>query len=298
MKKWIDVLKGMAIGVANIIPGVSGGTMAFILGIYERLTESIGEFFTNKEKRMEYLWFLIRIALGAGLGILLFAKLIRFLLDSPLFQVPTFFFFGGLIAGSVPFILKAHSDMKANPDRIALLLVALVLVVVSALLGEGKSQVLVPKVVATLDLHVLQVQITSLSVGRVFWLFLCGFFAAASMIVPGFSGSALLVTLGEYRHFLDYIDQYMITPLAVAGLGGVLGILAAARLIDWLLKHYPARTLYFILGLILASLFQIFLEARPFFRMEVLPLILDVVFLSVGFGVALGFSGIKKEGGK
>lgn len=295
MKSWADILKGLAIGVANIIPGVSGGTMAFILGIYEKLTEAIGEFFTNKSKRAEYFWFLLRIALGAGLGILLFAKLIDFLLHSSTFQVPTFFFFAGLIAGSIPFILKSHHDMNATPDRIIILMIALALVVISALLGEGKTKEIVPHVVATLDLHVVQIQLTSLSIGRVFWLLFCGFFASASMIVPGFSGSALLVTLGEYRHVVEYLNQLNITPLFVLGIGGVLGILAVARLIDWLLKHHTARTLYFILGLMIASLFQIFMEARPDFNFAVVTLVLDVVFLTVGFGLAFGFSKINKE---
>lgn len=104
---FVNILKGIFIGGANVIPGVSGGTIAFILGIYDKLTEAIAEFFTATfEKKKEYLVFLIQIGIGVLLGIVLFAKIIGFMYER--YKEPTSFFFIGLILASLPMILEEN----------------------------------------------------------------------------------------------------------------------------------------------------------------------------------------------
>ena len=111
-KDAILMLKGGAIGIANIIPGVSGGTLAVVLGIYEYLIESISNIATDKEKRKEYLLFIVKVAIGAVVVVFLTATLMKFLLEN--YNIYTNLAFAGLIAGSIPSIYKSHKDMNLN----------------------------------------------------------------------------------------------------------------------------------------------------------------------------------------
>lgn len=276
LKHLVIAAKGVVVGIANVIPGVSGGTMAFILGIYEELTESIGNFFTNREKRKEYLVFLIVIAIGAAAGILLFARVVTILMEHA--RVATYFLFLGLIAGSVPAIIKFHSDMQARPGRIMLFAAGVILVVLATLLGPGahtagKATTSLPAAAAP----------TGVNIGYGLWLALCGFLAAGSMIVPGFSGSALLVSLGEYRNILAFVDQRMLVPVACVGIGAVLGILVFAKVIDFCLKRFPAATFYFILGLVAGSFFQVFNTISGDLNMSALWWLISCAAFAAGF---------------
>lgn len=291
MKQLVLFLKGVAVGVANIIPGVSGGTIAFITGIYDELMESIGRFFSNKSKRKSYFIFLFVVGAGAVVGIVLFARLLSFLLAHQ--AMPTYLFFFGLIAGSIPFILHAHHDMKFTFSRGLSLLIGFVLVMALIIFsGQNPALTRAPHVIST---FAGVFKITTISLPYAFWLVLCGFLAAGSMIIPGFSGSALLVTLGEYGNILHYVDQRMIVPVALVGIGAVLGIIVFARLIDWCLKKIPALTFYFILGLIGASFVQIGIEVAPYFSTQIMGLLISLLSLVSGFLIALFLGRIAPE---
>lgn len=276
-----NILFGMIIGIANVIPGVSGGTMAFILGIYDQLTESIGEWLTNKDKRLNYTIFLTFIALGALLGILLFSKVFTFLLGSAFLKQPTYFFFGGLILGSMPVLIKHQEDRKPTPIRVGLFVLAAVLVIFTSLMKSGGVETGIP----------------ALTLGYVLWLGFCGFFALASMIVPGFSGSALLVSLGEYDNVLYFASNITdsLGYIAVFGIGGILGVLTVARLIDMALKKAPSATLYFIMGLVFASFYALGSEVAPVFSLSFASVSLSLVTFALGAGAALLVGRVNKE---
>ena len=106
----INLFKGLFIGIANVIPGVSGGTIVLLLGIYERLLESIGSFFSDKTKMKERFLFILNILVGVLVGILLFAKVISFLNEN--YPEPTSFFFIGLILASIPFLISNYEGKK------------------------------------------------------------------------------------------------------------------------------------------------------------------------------------------
>ncbi len=245
MKNLFLILKGMTIGIANVIPGVSGGTFAFIFGIYDKLTEAIGNFFTDGKKRKEYFFFLLQVIGGAVLGILIFAKLLGFLLDyNQVSRQITYAFFIGLIGGSIPFIVKSHHDMKPDFKRILVLLVGMGLIILTMVFNQNDGGAVT----------------NHNSPLRLIWLFLCGLFSGGSMIVPGFSGSALLVSLGEYETvvttYLGDIKTYIV-PIIVFSFGAASGIVVFAKLVEVCFKKFKTGTLYFILGLIAASLIQI-----------------------------------------
>jgi putative membrane protein len=276
------ILKGMTIGFANIIPGVSGGTFAFIFGIYYRLTEAIGNFFINKEKRKEYFFFLLKVFAGAGFSILLFAKALTFLLEySQVSKQITYFFFIGLIGGSIPFIVKSHTDMGINLKRILILLIGIILILLTIMVKGESSE-----------------NIDHNSPVRLLWVFSCGLFSGGAMIIPGFSGSALMVSLGEYENivglYLGNIKEHII-PIVFFSLGCFAGIIAFAKAVEICFRNFKAETLYFILGLIGASLIQIFFKTSEGFDYNFLPLLGVVLALLIGFSLAYFTSRIKRE---
>ncbi|MGL1892393.1 MAG: DUF368 domain-containing protein [Spirochaetaceae bacterium] len=283
MKNLYLILKGMTVGVANVIPGVSGGTFAFIFGIYDKLTEAIGNFFTDKARRKEYFFFLLQVIGGAILGILLFAKILGFLLDyNQISKQITYAFFIGLIGGSIPFIIKSHHDMKINLKRVLIFIFGVVLIVLTIVFNQDKG--------GTVTDHSNPL--------RLLWLFLCGLFSGGSMIVPGFSGSALLVSLGEYETvvtvYLRDIKTYIV-PVIVFSLGAASGIVVFAKVVEVCFKKFKSGTLFFILGLIFASLLQLTLTTSSGFDTSILALLGVLVALGAGYFLAYLTSKIKKS---
>lgn len=238
------ILKGGIIGIANIIPGVSGGTMAVVLGIYEKLIEALGNFFTDKTRRKEYFIFLLKICMGAGMTILLFSWVMDYLLTN--YRVYTYVFFIGLILGSIPSIYKSHSDMKLNFISIFTFLMAVALILGLFFFA--------PEETANID----QGAVHQWSVQKGLILIICGILSGGSMIMPGISGSFILVLLGQYHYIIRSLKNLSVLPLFLLGIGIGIGIWTFAKIIDYLLKRYPKETFYFILGLVVASLIPIF----------------------------------------
>ena len=271
------VLSGMAIGVANVIPGVSGGTIAFILGIYEKLTESIGEFLTNKEKRKEYSIFLAQIGVGVVIGIALFAKLIEILYLS--YEEPMNFFFLGLIIASIPFIFKSSKDMKLTKERAGSFCLGAIIILVFIFLGGNSETVDLAKD-ATIDLTFLY----SMK------LYFCGVLAAGAMVIPGVSGSFLLILLGEYYNVIGFVNNREILPLGLIAIGAISGVFFVAKIIDIFMKKYHSGTIYFITGLVVASVFEIW----PGISFSGITWLLDILAVSLGYVLAFSMSRIKK----
>ena len=291
MRFLIDFIKGMAIGIANVIPGVSGGTMAFILGIYDKLTDAIGNFLNKPEERKKFISFLAVIGIGVFAGIILFAKIFTFLLQTPTSEQYTYFLFVGLILGSVPFIMKMHDDMKFSMRRGAVFTVAMLLVLSTLLFGTVSHDKIPVQITGEL-FGIFNA--TEISVSYGFWLLACGFMAAGSMVLPGFSGSALLISLGEYNNVLQFVDQRMIIPVLIIGAGAIPGIIFFAKIINKFLTKYPSDTYYFILGLITASIVQIFNEIADTVILSGSPLYISLLTFLIGVVISYFLSKIHK----
>ncbi len=284
MKFLLYAVYGCVIGVANIIPGVSGGTMAVILNVYDKLIDAV----TGLRKHFkESMLFLIPVAVGGGLGIFGFAKLLEYLLNA--FPMPTYFFFIGLILGTVPMIfgkVMKQKDGKKQFPPLTLLPFCLFFGVMVALffVQTGNN-----------DSGAIQMELNVLN-----WLYL--FFgsalAAMCMIIPGVSGSMILMILGLYTTVLgsvshiasDFTGSAMI--LLPAGLGIVFGILGGAKIIDLCLKKFPQMTFAAILGLMLGSLLSIYRNSG--FRFDWQGMI-AVMALLLGFAVAFIFGNEKRK---
>ena len=238
MDNIMNIFKGMVIGVSNVIPGVSGGTMAVVMGIYDRLLNSINTFFKDWKKSI---FFLGEIAIGAALGIILFSKLITTLLNN--YAEPTKFFFIGLILVSFPLLYKRATKDKVKAINSIWFLITLGLMIAMSFFTEGDTTTAV---------------MTTLSVKSFISLFAAGFIAAATMILPGVSGSLVLLILGLYTTFTTAVSTFNIPLLIPIGLGVLVGIITMTKVIEALLNKFPQPTYFAICGLILGSIFSVY----------------------------------------
>ncbi|MGL4308495.1 MAG: DUF368 domain-containing protein [Cetobacterium sp.] len=237
---FLNILKGILIGIANVLPGVSGGTLAVMLGIYDKLTEAVGNFLIVPIKeKITYSKFLIQIAIGAAIGILLFARIIEFsYLNYP--KITTIIFVI-LMLPSIPFIIKGENIKNRSNilSLIAGILFTIGFLALTYFIGEETIE-------ASKNI------IFSFSYG--IKLFFCGLIAAGAMIIPGISGSLLLLILGEYYNILSFISSFNILPLIFFGAGTGIGLIFFSKIINILLNKYRSFTLFFIVGIILVSL--------------------------------------------
>lgn len=232
------LLKGMAMGAANVIPGVSGGTIALITGIFERLINAIKRFngtavrlfFTGQWRAFAAhidLTFLLLVFAGIGLAILSLAKLLDYLFVHYPTLVWAFFF--GLVLASVYFVGKTVK--KWHSASVLSLLVGAIL--------AGSISVLSP----------------ASENSETWYLLFCGVVAMCSMILPGLSGSFVLVLLGNYQLvMIQAVSQFQLDILLPVGAGAVVGLLAFSHLLSWLLKRFPDSTIALLTGFILGSL--------------------------------------------
>lgn len=277
MKHLINVLKGAVVGIANIIPGVSGGTMAVITGIYEKLIDIIGNILSHLKswtKLKEDLKFIIPIGIGALVGIVGFSKLLKWLLES--YEMPTLYCFLGLIIGSLPLIFKNANEKGFNIKyiipfvittgfMIGLNIIAMNVNEASAIVEFGKTPIDMLKLLGY------------------------GFVAAGTMIIPGISGSMVLMIMGVYEAILTAVSTLDIITLIPFAIGVGIGIIVVSKIIDMLIAKFYGYTYYAILGFIIGSIIFIF----PGFALSLTGLASVITFV-IGFVVSFMISKISK----
>ena len=276
----LNILRGMVIGIANVIPGVSGGTMMVSMGIYDKLILVL----THFVKRMkEAVALLVPIAIGMLLSIAIFAKIFSEVLF-PKFPLQTNLFFIGLILGGIPVI---YGKVKGNSIRLPQIigfLLLFVTVVGFAFVGEGGG--------SSADI--------TFSAVNVIKLFGVGIIAAATMVIPGVSGSMIMMILGYYNTIIDTINAFInalkdvdipamldtFVVLVPFGIGVLVGVVAVAKLIEFMLKKFPLVTYWAIIGLIAASPIAI-LIMMEIGTVGIVEIVTGVVLLAVGFFISL-----------
>lgn len=240
------MLQGMAAGIANIIPGVSGGTMMVAMGLYDKLIHCITHL---KSEFKEAVKLLVPIFAGAGIAIIVLSRLFEYLLTEH--PIPTNFAFCGLIAGSLPFIFQKVKGHSVSISKAVSFLAFFALVIVMALMDETSG--------AAADV--------SFNLINVIKLLGVGIIAAATMVIPGVSGSMMLMLLGYYDVVLatinDAIDSLIafdmagimkaVGVLAPFGIGVVIGIFVIAKIIEFIFSKAEVHAYYAIIGLIIAS---------------------------------------------
>ncbi|PKP14249.1 MAG: DUF368 domain-containing protein [Bacteroidetes bacterium HGW-Bacteroidetes-3] len=237
----IIFLKGIAMGAADVVPGVSGGTIAFISGIYEELLSSIsGINIANlkllKKEGFKAAWkalngnFLLALLSGIFISIISLAKLILWLLENKPILVWSFFF--GLVLASILYVAKQLTKWNA---------ITIILLILGA--------------IAAYYITTLQPAISESS--SLLFFFFAGALAICAMILPGISGSFILVLLGAYKPVLDAIHTKDIKLLGVVAFGAVVGLLSFSKVLRWLFDHHKNYTLAVLTGFILGSLNKI-----------------------------------------
>ncbi|WP_010522448.1 DUF368 domain-containing protein [Aquimarina agarivorans] len=237
---FIIFLKGMAMGAADVVPGVSGGTIAFISGIYQELVESISNinlalFNTIKTNGLQSFWqkananFLTTLAFGVIISALSIMKLMHFLLENHPIKIWAFFF--GLVLASILYVAKQITKWNG---------ITIILLIISAVGAFSITQ-----------LSTMQGTDSTL------FLIFAGAIASCAMILPGISGAFILVLLGAYATISESVHNHDFAKVGAVALGAIIGLLSFSRLLKWLFNHYKNITLAILTGFILGSLNKI-----------------------------------------
>lgn len=272
-------LKGIVIGIANIVPGVSGGTMMVAMGIYDKLIHCITHLFSEFKKSVLFV-------LPIGIGMLVAIAASSFVLSAMFEKIPiqTNLLFVGLILGGLPAILKKVRGSRPKAGHIITGLLFFALVAGMAAMGESEG--------AAADL--------SFGLVNVLKLLGIGIIASATMVIPGVSGSMVLMLMGFYQPVLDAIKNFFTSLAAMDmdgilagmgilvpfGIGIVIGVFAIAKLVEIIFKRFPLYAYFAIIGLIIASPFAIYLMAENLPGLTVVSAITGVLAFVAGFFVA------------
>lgn len=286
MKNILLVIKGFIMGIANIIPGVSGGTLALTLGIYEDFIGAISHFFRNIKKHVN---FLLPIFVGILLSVITMSNVISTCFDQ--YPIPTTLFFMGLVIGGIPMLLKRVKNTKEKKQVssyvIALITFSIVMVMAFSeqIFGSGLGNV----------------SFSNMAVFDYVILFFVGLIAAATMVIPGVSGSLVLMLLGYYLPIIGVLKELTkfenlgpnLLVAFVFGVGVLVGIVAISKVIEYLLEKFEAKTFFGVIGFILASIIAIPVSVYHEVGAIVFSVpqgILGVLFLAIGIivGYKLG----------
>ncbi|MGJ5712415.1 DUF368 domain-containing protein [Staphylococcus auricularis] len=268
--RWSNILRGFGMGLSDLVPGVSGGTIALLLGIYDDFIRSVSGLFSKRF--WPSLRFLLPIVIGMGLAIISFSSLINYLLSEH--TIVTMFFFLGLIIGIVPYLLKI-SNVKENFDvrHYGLVLLGIVILVVITLLNGGNKH---------------GGESLDLSMGLVVKYFIAGIFASSAMLLPGISGSFMLLVFGAYGTVTFAISELVsfnfsaLPIILIVGLGIITGFLLSSKLIQYLLNHFTYLTYAMILGFVIGSLYAVF----PGLPSSIGEWVLALITLVIGFVIS------------
>lgn len=254
MEYLVLVVKGFFVGIALIIPGLSGGTLAVYLGIYQKLLHAIGHVFSELK---ESLLFLVPLFVGIAISVVGLANVLGYLIDVN--SLVVLLFFMGLIAGGIQDIYQTATKdtVTVKPSSIYSGAISFALIILLIVFGKLSNET----GISTIDI----------TLWNVILLFLLGMAASMTMIVPGVSGSALLIVLGYYTAIVtnvvgEILDVsqlgYHIQVIIPFAAGAAIGIILFSKVIEFALKQYSQQTYFAILGFVLGSIIAIFFEIK------------------------------------
>lgn len=269
--EWKNLYRGFFMGISDLIPGVSGGTIAFLLGIYDELLRSISGIFSRKWK--QHIGFLLPLGIGIGTTLLLFSKVIEFLLRE--YYAPTQFFFVGLIIGVIPFLVR-QAEVKTKFKGVHFFIVIVVAIALA-------SAAFIKPVDTT--------PITTLTMSNALGLFFAGWAGSMAMLLPGISGSFILLLLGVYSTAISALSTLNIPIILVIGAGVIVGFIISSNAINYVLTHFKYATFAVILGLIIGSVFVVY----PGIPDSGTPLVMSIIAVVTGLIVANIFTSLDQK---
>ena len=250
MNYLINGIRGFCMALADSVPGVSGGTIAFILGFYDQFINSLNNLvFGNKKEKKEALFFLLKLGIGWVIGMVLAILVLTSLFANHIYEVSSVFI--GFIIFSLPLIISEEKGvLKGKYKNLLFLILGIVIVSLITYFNpmNGSENV---------------VDITNLSFGLILYVFVAAMIAISAMVLPGISGSTLLLIFGLYIPITTAIKEFLhlnfgyFPILVIFGLGVLTGIAVVIKGIKAALSKYRSQTVYLILGLMLGSLYAI-----------------------------------------
>lgn len=260
--EWGNIFRGIMIGASNVVPGISGGTIAVLLGIYDRLIFAINNLFSRKWK--DQLTFLIPLGIGMVIATFLFSSGLKWLFEH--YPNPTQFSFIGLIIGTLPLLFK-ESKVKGNIKGYHILLLILSVIIAASFMFFRGDEGLI---------------ITEIDLKMYIFLLFSGFLASAAMILPGISGSLILLMMGVYGTIINAVTQLQLDILIVIAVGVGIGVITISKVISYLWNQYPLATYMVIIGLVIGSIFVIF----PGWPLSGIDILLSGLALLLGLVIA------------
>lgn len=287
----INFIRGFFMAVADSVPGVSGGTIAFIMGFYDKFINSINHLISGtKEERIESFIFLAKVGVGWVVGMVLSILFIASVFEDNIYVISSLFL--GLIIVAIPMIIKEEKETLKD-KYLYLLFTLLGLLIVSSITyfnpltsgGEGVA-----------------VSLDQLSFGVIIFVLLAGMIAISAMVLPGISGSTILLILGLYAAIINAIKEVItfnfefLPVVIIFGIGIILGALVTIKGVRFVLSNYRAQTIYTIIGLMLGSLYAVVMGPLS---LEVPKNALSfdtfsIVFFIIGGALILGLEQLKK----
>ncbi|MDD4036626.1 MAG: DUF368 domain-containing protein [Bacilli bacterium] len=245
---FVNIIKGIIVGIVNIIPGVSGGTALVLLGVFDKTMDSIAKIsnFKKKENKKEAFVFLTQLGLGMLIGIVGFAKIISFLFEH--YPTQTIYWFIGLITFSIPIII--NTEIKKIKFSAPYFILGITIIIGVIYLNPGENTIIIdsfPKITLNHTLMVLGL----------------GLIGGIITIIPGISGSMVLLILGKYHLIQSYLahstslELNILIPITLFGIGASLGIVISSKVLTFLLKKYKGYTMSLVLGLVIMSIIAI-----------------------------------------
>lgn len=265
-------IKGMVLGVSFILPGISGGVLAISLGVYDKLINSISHFFDNFKENFKFLFI---VGSGMFVSVILCILLLESLFEK--FPVAVILLFIGLILGGLPGLFKKIKD-TFNIANFALLVIGILSILLLTTLNSANN--------VTLNNDTIQM----------IKLFLVGFLSAATIVIPGISGSFLLIAIGYYKPLLSVISEIIkfnnlinnIVIMIPFGLGIVVGGFIIVKIIEYFFKKYEVKTYYLIIGIMFASIIEVIVSVFSY-TVDIYQICVGVALFIIGSFISLKY---------
>lgn len=243
--------------LADSVPGVSGGTIAFILGFYDNFVNSLNNLISgNKTERLRALKFLVKIGIGWGTGFILSVLFITSIFEKNIYEISSLFL--GFIIASIPLIIKSErKTLKENYKNIIFLIIGIIVVCVITYFNP-----------MTGSNHSFSIKFENLSIGLGVYVFMSGMVAISAMVLPGISGSTILLIFGLYTPILNGIKEILklnleyLPSIFIFGIGILVGVFVTVRSVRSLLRRYRSQTIYCIIGLMVGSIYTVIMGPK------------------------------------
>ena len=288
----INLLRGACMALADSVPGVSGGTIAFILGFYDDFINSLNTLVSknSKDEKKKAIKFLINLGIGWVIAFLLAVLFISSLFESHIYEISSLFI--GFIIFAIPLIVKEDKDViKGNYKNAIFTLIGITIVSLITYFNPSSSG------------SGMDVSVSNLSIGFCIYVFVAGMIAISAMVLPGISGSTLLLIFGLYAPIVNAIKEVLsinlsyLPVLIIFGLGVITGILGIIKGIKYCLQNHRSKTIYLIIGLMIGSIYAVIMGPTTL-KVPEDPMTLStfkIIFFVIGGLLILGLDRIKTK---